>query len=62
MDSEQILLGSIQVAQNKLARFLVGKCLLDKVPMKDIYKELKMPTVNQVNAQIKLNEVWNHTH
>ena len=53
-----ILLGFFQVAQNKLARFLVGKCLLDKVPMKDIYKELKMPTVNQVNAQIKLTEVW----
>ena len=53
-DPEQKLLGTIQIAQNKLARFLCGKNLLDKVPTSNIYKELKMPTVNQINAQIKL--------
>ena len=41
-DVEQKLIGSIQVAQNKLARFLSGKKLLDKIPTKDIYKELKI--------------------
>ena len=33
-DPEQKLLGSIQVAQNKMARFLTGKKLLDKIPTK----------------------------
>ena len=33
-DPEQKLLGSIQVAQNKMARFLTGKKLLDKSPTK----------------------------
>ena len=56
-DSEQKLLGSIQVAQNKLARFLSGRKLQDKIPNRDTYKELKIPSVNQINAQIKLLEI-----
>ena len=56
-DSEQKLLGSIQVAQNKLARFLSGRKLQDKIPNRDIYKELKIPSVHQINAQIKLLEI-----
>ena len=57
-ESEQKLLGSIQVAQNKLARFLNGNKLMDKIPTEQIYKELNLPTVNQINAQIKLIDVW----
>ena len=57
-DPEQKLLGSIQIAQNKMARFLTGKKILDKIPTKDIYNELKLPSVIQMNAQIKLLEVW----
>ena len=57
-DVEQKLMGSIQVAQNKLARFLNGNSLLDKIPSSLIYKELKMQSVNQINAQIKLLDVW----
>ena len=61
-DVEQKLIGGIQVAQNKLARFLNGNKLQDHIPTKDIYKELKIPTVNQINAQIKLLEVWKSQH
>ena len=57
-DVEQKLLGSIQVAQNKLARFLIGNSLLDKIPSAQIYGELKMQSINQINAQIKLTDIW----
>ena len=57
-DVEQKLLGSIQVAQNKLARFLNGNSLLDKIPSAQIYGELKMQSINQINAQIKLTDIW----
>ena len=57
-ESEQKNLGSIQVAQNKLARFLNGNKLLDKIPNHQIYKELNLISVNQINAQTKLLDVW----
>ena len=61
-EHEQVLLGSIQMAQNKLARFLNGNKLMDKIPTKQIFNELKLPTVSQINAQIKLLEVWKSQH
>ena len=57
-EAEQKTLGSIQVSQNKLARFLNGNKLMDKIPTVQIYKELNLLSVNQINAQIKLLEVW----
>ena len=57
-DVEQKLLGSIQVAQNKLARFLNGNSLMDKIHTTQIYKELNLQSVNQINAQTKLLGVW----
>ena len=61
-DSTQKLLGSIQVAQNKLARFLNGNTLLDKVNTKEIFKQLNMPSVNQINAQTKMLQIWKSQH
>ena len=61
-DPENKLLGNIQVAQNKYARFLYGANILDKIKTEHIYKELKIPSVNQVNAQIKLLEIWKSQH
>ena len=58
VESEQKLLGSIQVAQNKLARFLNGNKLMDKIPTSQIFKDLNLQSVNQINAQIKLLDVW----
>ena len=51
-----------QIAQHKYARFLNGTNLLDKIPTEDIFKELQIPSVNQVNAQIKLLDVWKSQH
>ena len=31
---------------------------MDKIPTEQIYKELNLPSVNQLNAQIKLLDVW----
>ena len=61
-DPANKLLGNIQIAQNKYARFLNGTNLLDKIPTEDIFKELQIPSVNQVNAQIKLLDVWKSQH
>ena len=58
VESEQKLMGSIQVAQNKLARFLNGNKLMDKIPTSQIFKDLNLQSVNQINAQIKLLDVW----
>jgi hypothetical protein len=44
----------IQLAQNVLARFLNNSVKNDRVNNKDI----KMLSVNQMNAQIKLTEIW----
>ena len=42
----------LQKTQNKLLRFL------NKTSSKDILKNLNMLSVNQLNAQIKLTEMW----
>ena len=39
-----------------------GRKLQDRIPTKEIYKELKIPSVNQINAQIKLLEIWKSQH
>ena len=54
----QALLNKLQVTQNKFARFMIGKCLLDKIPTKKIFREQNMLSINQINAQSKLSEVW----
>ena len=35
-----------------------GNKLSDKIPTKTIFKELNILSVNQINAQIKLLEIW----
>ena len=52
------LFKKIQVTQNKFARFLAGTSLLDKMRTDKIFEDLKFLSVNQINAQIKLQEVW----
>ena len=61
-DPTQKLLGSIQVAQNKLARFLNGNTLMDKINTTEIFKQIKIPSVNQINAQTKVIQVWKSQH
>ena len=57
-DPTESLLESLQTTQNKFARFVHGSTLLDQINTKIIYKETNLLSVNQINAQIKLLEVW----
>ena len=58
LDPYDSLLDSLQITQNKFARFLHGSTLLDRVSTKTLFKETKLASINQLNAQIKLLEVW----
>ena len=57
-DSTNGLLAKLQVTQNRMARFLNGTNLLDKVSNIDIFQNNHILFVNQLNCQIKLTEVW----
>ena len=57
-DPTDSLLDRLQIAQNKFARFLHGTTLQDRINTKVIYKETNLLSCNQINAQIKLTEVW----
>ena len=61
-DSTRADLKAIQLIQNKLVRLLNGKTLLDKVNTKTLLKNVNMLSVNQLNAQIKISEVWKATN
>ena len=52
------LLEGLQIGQNRLARFLHGSTLSDRINNHKIYKEVNILSVNQLNAQTKLLEVW----
>ena len=49
---------AIQKCQNKLLRVLNGTKISDKVSTKSMLLKFKIKSVNQINAQIKLNEMW----
>ena len=53
---------SLQVTQNRFARFMHGSKLTDRVNNQIIYKDLNLLSVNQLNAQIKLLDVWKSLH
>ena len=49
---------AIQLIQNNLLRMLYGSKVKDKVPIKLLLDNFNMLSVNQLNAQIKLQEMW----
>ena len=49
---------SIQKIQNDLMRYLTGCQLKDKVSIRSLLDKLNMVSVNQLNAQVKLLEMW----
>ena len=57
-DSQSSLLEVLQKSQNKLLRFLNNSKIKDKVSNKSMLKKHNMLSVNQLNAQIKLTEIW----
>ena len=57
-DPTEFMLESLQITQNKFARFVHGSTLMDSINTKTVFNEAKLHSVNQINAQIKLLEVW----
>ena len=53
---------AIQKCQNKLLRLLNNSCISDKISTKSLLGKFNMLSVNQMNAQIKLNEIWKSVH
>ena len=49
---------AIQMVQNKLARLMNGKSLKDKIPTEVLLRNANLLSVNQINAKIKLQEIW----
>ena len=61
-DSTQGEMEEVQKAQNKMLRLLNNTRIKDKISTKSILANLNMMSANQVNAQIKLTEMWKSTH
>ena len=51
-------LQALQKCQNKLLRILNGAKLSDEVSIRSMMLKFNQKSVNQINAQIKLNEIW----
>ena len=58
LDSRQSVLEDIQKIQNKLFRLLNNTRISDKISTKSIATNLNMLSVNQINAKVKLTEMW----
>ena len=48
----------LQITQNKMLRLLNNTRISDKVRTASLLSKFKMMSVNQINAQIKLSEMW----
>ena len=51
-------LEAIQRIQNKLVRILHGVRLIDKISSISLAEKLGLLSVNQINAQVKITEMW----
>ena len=58
IDPENAELQELQRTQNKMVRFLNSKTLADRCSTKELVENLNMLSVNQLNAKIKLQEIW----
>ena len=61
-DTTQGDIEAIQMVQNKMVRLINGCRLLDKISTKRLLNNVNMLSVNQINAQIKISEVWKAEH
>ena len=52
------LLAKLQITQNRIARFLNNSKISDRISNVEIFKKNNLLSVNQLNCQIKLTEVW----
>ena len=53
---------ALQVVQNNLMRMLNGSKIKDKIPISVLLEKFKLLSVNQLNAQVKLLEMWKVTY
>ena len=51
-------LDALQKCQNKMLRALNGSRIKDQISTKSMLLKFKIISVNQMNAQIKLSEMW----
>ena len=61
-DPECAELKGIQLIQNNLLRSLNGSKIKDMVSIDSLLTKFNMSSVNQINCQIKLLEVWKATN
>ena len=61
-DSSNHALEAIQECQNKLLRVLNDTRISDKISIKSMLTSMNMISVNQINAQIKICEMWKSSH
>ena len=61
-DQETDIMTSLQKAQNTMLRIVTNKKIKDRIRISVMLEELKMLSVNQMAAQIKLTEMWKATH
>ena len=61
-DPEQGDLKDIQKVQNKMLRLINGSRLIDKISTMSLLAKANMLSVNQINAQVKILEVWKAMH
>ena len=57
-DTTPKLMKDLQLAQNKMLRLLNGSRISDKISTSALLSKFNMLSVNQINAQIKLSEMW----
>ena len=57
-DTQEKWLTDLQLNQNKMLRYMNGTKLIDKISSKSILKKHDILSVNQLNAQIKLLDIW----
>ena len=55
-------LKEIQIIQNKLLRCLNGSKINDRISTASLLQKFNTLSVNQINAQIKLQQVWKALH
>ena len=61
-DAKDSLLKRLQSIQNKFADFINGTTVKDKISTKSIFESQNLLSVNQINAQVKIQEVWKSLH
>ena len=57
-DTTTKLMKDLQISQNKMLRLLNNTRICDKVSTASLLQKFNMMSVNQINAQIKLSEMW----